>query len=126
MDLVEIIRGRAQTAYARAGASMEKRLRETAPRKTGELQRLTRVTPRGPLKLSVLVAAEYASYVREGTRPHEIRPRFKKALAFFWEKAGENVIFARVNHPGTKPNSWYDDALHLFPGDVEDELRRAP
>ena len=126
MDLVELVRGRARVAYARGGAHLEKRLRETSPRKTGELQRLTRVTPRGPLKLSVLVAAEYASYVRKGTAPHEIRPRFKKALAFFWEKVGENVIFARVHHPGTKANSWYDDALARFPADVEDELRRAP
>ena len=85
--------------------------------------RATRVTPRGPLRLSVDVNTDYASFVRSGTRPHEIRPRLKKALAFFWEKAGENVIFARVQHPGTQPNTWYDDALNQFPGDVEAELR---
>lgn len=37
-----------------------------------------------------------------GAKPHRIRPRNKKALAFFWEKAGKDVVFREVNHPGIK------------------------
>ena len=124
--LVETIRGRSQTAYARAGGRLERRLRETSPVKSGETRRQTRVVPRGPLRLETIVDTDYASYLRSGTAPHEIRPRTKKALAFFWEKAGANVVFTRVQHPGTDPNPWYNDALEQFPADVEYELRRLP
>jgi len=43
---------------------------------------------------------KYAVYVHEGTRPHEIFPKFKRAL--YWEGAEHPV--KRVRHPGTKPN----------------------
>lgn len=114
--------GRAQTGYSRAGARLENRLRETGPRgETGDLVRKTRVTPRGPLRLQTLVDTPYASYMREGTRPHEIQPRRKKVLRFIIDGV---VIFARrVQHPGTKPNNWYDQALDEFPRMIQDELR---
>ena len=45
----------------------------------------------------------------KGTKPHDIRPRIKKALAFVWPKAptpptgtdGRHVL-QKVRHPGTK------------------------
>lgn len=40
----------------------------------------------------------YAIFVHEGTRPHTILPRFKKAL--YWAGAAHPV--KKVNHPGTK------------------------
>lgn len=48
--------------------------------------------------------APYAIYVHEGTRPHEIRPREKKALRWATSKGqGKGFIFAKkVNHPGYK------------------------
>lgn len=54
--------------------------------------------------------AKYAEYVHEGTRPHVIVPRTKKALAFKGHvapntvgKSGMQLVFTRtVNHPGTK------------------------
>jgi hypothetical protein len=54
---------------------------------------------RGP---SVRVSADvsYATYVENGTRPHVIRPRRRKALKF---KVGGRTVFATVvHHPGTK------------------------
>ena len=47
----------------------------------------------------------YGWYVREGTDPHEIRPRFKEALRF--EVNGEVVFAKKVNHPGTSPNPYH-------------------
>lgn len=77
----------------------------------------------------------YARYVEEGTRPHEIRPKVKKALFFpsqraLSERAGSGAILGRrqtgavnaatvrkygtlafqyakvVKHPGTKPQPY--------------------
>lgn len=37
-----------------------------------------------------------------GTRPHEIRAKKAKALAFFWPAVGANVFVQSVKHPGTR------------------------
>jgi hypothetical protein len=46
---------------------------------------------------------EYFRYVVEGTAPHVIEAH-GRALAFTWN--GRSVFFARVHHPGTKPNNF--------------------
>lgn len=43
----------------------------------------------------------YAAAMNNGSRPHEIKPRFKKALAF------GGKVFRRVKHPGTAPRPFY-------------------
>jgi hypothetical protein len=49
----------------------------------------------------------------EGTRPHLIVPRKAKALAFY-PRGGTALVFAkRVNHPGTKPNKYLTENIHL-------------
>jgi hypothetical protein len=40
------------------------------------------------------------TYLEEGTRPHEIVGN--PFLAFHWERLGVDVVFRRVQHPGTK------------------------
>ena len=55
----------------------------------------------------IATAVEYASYVHEGTPPHEIVPLHAQAL--FWEGAEHPV--KRVNHPGTQPNPFIDRAI---------------
>lgn len=54
----------------------------------------------------VLAGVDYARYVLEGTPPHEIRPSARRAL--FWEGAAHPV--RRVDHPGTRPNPFGEDA----------------
>lgn len=49
----------------------------------------------------------YARYVELGTRPHVIRPRTRKALA--WKGARHPV--RKVNHPGSKPHPFLRPAL---------------
>lgn len=56
----------------------------------------------GPLG-ATLLGRQYGEFVIGGTAPHTIRPRFKKALAFW--KDGP-VITMRVEHPGTQPNDF--------------------
>jgi hypothetical protein len=70
----------------------------------------------------VTPTASYAAFVSLGTRPHEIRPRNGKALAFPGGQLGGMVFAAVVNHPGTQPNPYLqlaaqdtrEQALEIF------------
>lgn len=65
----------------------------------------------------------YALAVHEGTRPHVIRPKRKKALAFQRGGSvaggggarirfgGRMVVVKKVNHPGTQPRPWLRQAM---------------
>lgn len=55
--------------------------------------------------------AAHAEFVRDGTRPHVIVPVRARVLRF--EVGGDVVYAARVNHPGTAPNTewWTDEAF---------------
>ena len=57
----------------------------------------------------------YALFVHEGTAQHWIYPHNAKALYFFWPKANPaGWVFAKkVHHPGTSPNPYLADQLHL-------------
>lgn len=51
----------------------------------------------------------YNMYHHDGTPPHVIRPRRKKALRYM---VGGRVVFARrVNHPGTRGTRYLERAL---------------
>lgn len=45
----------------------------------------------------------------DGTKPHIIKPRYKKALRF--QQHGKIVFASVVRHPGTKPNRFLTDNL---------------
>lgn len=50
-------------------------------------------------------------YVIKGTRPHTLRPRYRKVLKF---SVKGSTVFARVvNHPGTKANDFLTKALRM-------------
>jgi hypothetical protein len=67
------------------------------------------------LAISVGSSLPYALMHHEGTRPHAILPRNKSVLR--WVGADGRVHFARaVSHPGTKPNRYLTDNLHLAGG----------
>lgn len=70
--------------------------------RTGHTRGTFRIVSLGPLALRLESRDPVAGYLDGGTRPHTIRPRTKKALAFFWAKVGADVMFAEVRHPGTK------------------------
>lgn len=65
-------------------------------------------------RMTIRVGSSVAhSYMHhEGTRPHVIRP--KNARALRWVAQDGSIVFARsVQHPGTRPNRFLTDSLHL-------------
>ena len=89
-----------------------------APRKTGNLAG-TIVKEVGDGKASITALAPYAVYVVKGTRPHIIRPVNGSVLAF--EGAGGKMVFTRlVHHPGTKPNTFMQNAVEDARGKAEE------
>lgn len=57
-----------------------------------------------------LAGAFYGEFVREGTKPHEIRPVKAKALRWF-DQAGNPIFAMVVHHPGNKPNPYHRRVL---------------
>jgi hypothetical protein len=55
-------------------------------------------------------AKPYARAVHFGSKPHKIKAKRAKSLAFFWPKAGRVCFFKSVNHPGTKPMPFLETA----------------
>ncbi|MFC8466008.1 hypothetical protein [Streptomyces sp. NPDC057250] len=104
----------------RRGGTAERKLRE----RTRRVARIAEVEAPGSIGAGiewdvesgrsglegVVVSTHEASrFVLDGTRPHLIRPRRKKALRF---QAGGGVVFAKlVRHPGTKANNYLLRAL---------------
>jgi hypothetical protein len=101
------------------------RAKVLAPVDTGRLRASIRVERRSTFGLrqrwTVGSDVAYAPLVNDGTKPHVIRPKrahtlrrssrgiVKPALRF--KLNGKIVYFAKVNHPGTKPNPFLDRAL---------------
>lgn len=68
---------------------------------------------------------DYSLFVLFGTRPHEIKPRRKKALR--WTSGG-NFVFAKlVNHPGYIGDNYLfraaDDAVGNLPRLIDEAFR---
>lgn len=107
------------TVNALAGKQMlevarqvQARAKVLAPVNSGRLRGSIKIkrgiSLRGP-KQTVYTNVEYAPYVENGTRPHVIRPRTKKALRF--RVGGQFVIVAKVNHPGTRAQPFLSRAV---------------
>ena len=110
--------------------SIEKYAKHRCPVDTGNLR--ASITPEvdGFKTGSVGTNVEYAMPVEYGSRPHDIRPREKKALAFKQGgskgryvtsasgkrsyrkgKSGEPVVVKRVKHPGNKAQPFLEPAF---------------
>jgi hypothetical protein len=70
------------------------------------------------VRITVSSDAPEATFVIEGTRPHDIYPRDKQAL--FWPSAEHPV--KHVHHPGTQPNPFGEQAQEEITAVVEAEL----
>jgi len=57
--------------------------------------------------------APHAVFVHWGTRPHDIRPRQKRALR--WASGGAFRFAKKVRHPGTKADPWLVRAAREAP-----------
>ena len=86
-----------------------------APRKTGKLKASIQKETWGSRGLVWIAKgiAPYWIYVVEGTQPHVIRAKYKKALKTPYG------LFKSVNHPGTKANPFVDRAATKMQGDID-------
>lgn len=62
----------------------------------------------------------YAIPVELGTRPHDIRPKNKKALHFVFR--GTAIMVGKVRHPGTKGAFMFSRAFDANVGKIQDDL----
>lgn len=88
------------------------------PDKAGILkQSIQALPPTGSFAANTLegivsAGAPHALPVEDGTRPHEIRPRFRRALRFPMAGGKDGFGYARVvHHPGTEPQPFLEPAL---------------
>ena len=105
----------------RVAREWERELLRTSPQETGNMKDHTevvaRTTPTGAT-IEARVDTDYAEYVAKGTRPHVIEPRKLGGVLVF--KIGNQTIFAaRVNHPGARPDDWWDRALQNVPSMIQ-------
>ena len=101
-DTSEDIRLDIQKVIKKAGFNIERNAKQNIANngsvKTGHLRRGI-TTDVGNMEVTVHTSnIKYARIVEEGSRPHTIRPRGKKAL--YWKGARHPV--RKVNHPGSR------------------------
>ena len=101
-DTSENIRSDVQKVLKKSGFNIEARAKRNITNngsvKTGHLRRGI-TTDVGNMEVTVHTSnIKYARGVEEGTRPHTIRAKNKKAL--YWKGATHPV--KKVNHPGSK------------------------
>jgi HK97 gp10 family phage protein len=87
-----------------------------APSSFGKLRQSITAKVKG-LTGEVAVNVDYAGAVEFGSKPHIIKPRKKKALAFkpgagfrFWDEKGR-VVVKSVKHPGTQAQPFLRPAV---------------
>lgn len=90
--------------------------KRNAPSSHGKLRQSITAKTKG-LTGEVAVNVNYAGAVEFGSKPHDITPKRKKALAFkpgagfkFWDESGR-VVVKRVKHPGTKAQPYLRPAV---------------
>lgn len=86
--------------------------KDLAPYKTGNLERDIQVFDDNISNLEIEIGnsklTPYARFVHDGTKPHEIRPKNKKALKTPFG------VRKKVNHPGTKANPYLQNAVNKY------------
>jgi hypothetical protein len=89
-------------------------MKARAPFRTGALrQGIGSRVESAPGSVSVVIygTASYLPFILGGTKPHVIQARNARALRWMGS-GGIGVNFAqRVNHPGTKPNEFPEEAM---------------
>ncbi|TDC23418.1 hypothetical protein E1265_12840 [Streptomyces sp. 8K308] len=107
--LVRARGGRAERALRRRTERVASIARREAPGRLGAYVD-TRIEE-GPRGLTGVVRCDHPAvrYVLDGTRPHIIRPRRRRALRF--TVGGRSVFAAYVRHPGTRANNFLARAL---------------
>jgi hypothetical protein len=119
-----VVRGVAEGARAALSTGgWRDRTGETRRRTTGTVETTARNGAAGEIASLV----PHASFLDQGTAPHEIRPRTRRALR--WEDGGGEHFATRVQHPGTAPTGYmgeaYQKAERVIVREVEVGVARA-
>lgn len=107
---------RGQQISVGTARELERELRHAAAkhRKTGELDEAIKVRAVGAgprYRLHAEAEVLQAVTTNTGARPHIIRARNAKTLAFHWPKVGRMVFPVEVHHPGNKGSGWWDKTM---------------
>lgn len=95
--------------------NLENNIKREAPYDQGRLKRSIRVDTRIQKTYGLITGywdeglAPHGIYVLTGTRPHIIKPKTKKALA--WDGMPTDYPLSMVKHPGTKANDFLGRGL---------------
>jgi hypothetical protein len=96
----------------RVGSEIVSDAKNLAPYATGNLERDIQLWDDNISNLEIEVGnsklTPYAVWVHDGTKPHEIRPKNKKALKTPFGPR------KKVNHPGTKANPYLQNAVDNY------------
>lgn len=113
-----------QEAIKKSSQSVERQaksnLTSNGSVKTGHLRRSITHTA-SQYEGKIYTNVKYAKGVEEGTRPHVIRPKKKKAL--YW--AGASHPVKTVNHPGSKGKPYMKPALEAEKPKFINNLKKA-
>lgn len=77
--------------------------------RTGNLRRTTRLIEKNDRTVELRTGVPYARWVEFGTSAHVITPKTPNGSLRFFVK-GQTVFANKVNHPGTKPRPFMEDA----------------
>lgn len=95
-------------------------VQKEAPRRTGKLKAgVSKNIKDTSGHVFISKSVSYADAVLEGTRPHQITPKYKRAL--YWPGASHPVT--SVQHPGTKSNPFLDRAYNSMQSEIDSRLK---
>lgn len=102
-----------RAAADRCADAWQRELVDAAPVDTGELANSIKVSARQTGPETFTITAEtgdliQANTTNTGARPHIIRARRARTLAFYWPKVGRVVHPVFVRHPGNRGTHWWD------------------
>ena len=100
-----------QNVLVNSANYLKSEMEARVPVDTGKLKQSIQIRVTGD-KVIIGPDTEYAEYVEFGTKPHEIRAKKGKALAF--RMGGQTVIVKSVKHPGTRAQPFVRPAFEAW------------
>jgi hypothetical protein len=116
-DLRREVRQSGERIARAAAVQMQGDLRRDTPRITGQLAKQTTVrllSGGDTITVEAVADTEYAEPVIRGARPHIIRARKEGGFLRFPDKAGVFIFRHQVNHPGNKPNLYWETHIQRW------------
>lgn len=116
-DLRREVRQKGERIARAAVVQMQGELRQNSPIDTGNLRNKTtvRVLSVGDQITAEAVAdTPYAEPVIRGARPHIIRAKKPGGFLRFPDQGGVFIFRRSVNHPGNKPNPYWEEHMRRW------------